>query len=242
MNPDRLRMYVFPLSLTGAARKWWVNEGEGKITTWVEITENFFCKYYPLSRVGKNTMVSGEMDDGLYYLEFMNWLSSKFRKHKKMNVVTKNALWDFWLKCGDDEELEDDIESSESELEESDYESHHNSTTDSFFKPYLDAQEKRDICAIEKRHAHNQKDHDCDIGKFYDISVRNGTPLDDKKGELINARVCMAEKFEVMKYSLRPNEEYIAISTRECDTWKRNKESLSHIYQESFVRKIKGRP
>ncbi|GJX17382.1 hypothetical protein Tco_0218214 [Tanacetum coccineum] len=74
-------------------------------------------------------MVSGEMDDGLYYLEFMNWLSSKFRKHKKMNVVTKNALWDFWLKCGDEEELEDDIESSESELEESDYESHHNSTT-----------------------------------------------------------------------------------------------------------------
>ncbi|GJZ29696.1 hypothetical protein Tco_0574343 [Tanacetum coccineum] len=29
----RLRMKVFPLSLAGDARQWWINEGDGKITT-----------------------------------------------------------------------------------------------------------------------------------------------------------------------------------------------------------------
>ncbi|GKC59599.1 hypothetical protein Tco_1087197, partial [Tanacetum coccineum] len=31
--PNQLRMHVFPLSLTGATRKWWIDEVDGKITT-----------------------------------------------------------------------------------------------------------------------------------------------------------------------------------------------------------------
>ncbi|GJU55822.1 hypothetical protein Tco_1229536 [Tanacetum coccineum] len=37
-----LRMKAFPLSLADDARQWWINEGEGKITTWEELVENFF--------------------------------------------------------------------------------------------------------------------------------------------------------------------------------------------------------
>ncbi|GJX80832.1 hypothetical protein Tco_0328981 [Tanacetum coccineum] len=33
VDSHRLRMKVFPLSLADDARQWWINEGEGKITT-----------------------------------------------------------------------------------------------------------------------------------------------------------------------------------------------------------------
>ncbi|GJX03218.1 hypothetical protein Tco_0189134 [Tanacetum coccineum] len=42
-------MKVFPLSLTGDVRKWWMNEGDGKITTLEELEKRFFGKLYPLS-------------------------------------------------------------------------------------------------------------------------------------------------------------------------------------------------
>ncbi|GJV46038.1 hypothetical protein Tco_1430574 [Tanacetum coccineum] len=47
VDPNQLRIHVFPLSLTGAARKWWIDEIDGKITTWEGLMEKFFHKYYP---------------------------------------------------------------------------------------------------------------------------------------------------------------------------------------------------
>ncbi|GJY67309.1 hypothetical protein Tco_0469547 [Tanacetum coccineum] len=52
VDSHRLRMKVFPLSLADDARQWWINEGEGKITTWEELVEKFFCKFYPESMIG----------------------------------------------------------------------------------------------------------------------------------------------------------------------------------------------
>ncbi|GJX89016.1 hypothetical protein Tco_0341030 [Tanacetum coccineum] len=49
MDPFQLRMITFPLSLSGKAGKWWMNEGDGKINTWEEWVNNFFNKFYPLS-------------------------------------------------------------------------------------------------------------------------------------------------------------------------------------------------
>nr|GEW47396.1 hypothetical protein [Tanacetum cinerariifolium] len=37
LGPFQLRMIAFPLSLSGNARKWWMNEGDGKINTWEEL-------------------------------------------------------------------------------------------------------------------------------------------------------------------------------------------------------------
>ncbi|GJV46188.1 putative RNA-directed DNA polymerase, eukaryota, reverse transcriptase zinc-binding domain protein [Tanacetum coccineum] len=48
---------VFPLSLADDARQCWINEGDGKITTWEELVENLFCKFYPESRDGKDEML-----------------------------------------------------------------------------------------------------------------------------------------------------------------------------------------
>nr|GEU86203.1 hypothetical protein [Tanacetum cinerariifolium] len=39
VDPFELQMKVFPLSLAGDARKWWMNEGDDKINTWEELVK-----------------------------------------------------------------------------------------------------------------------------------------------------------------------------------------------------------
>ncbi|GJZ96774.1 hypothetical protein Tco_0669108 [Tanacetum coccineum] len=96
-------------------------------------------------------MISNDEDDGHDYFEFVTWFNSKFKDHKRMDGMTKSALWHSWVKGGGNNKLMDDIISSNEEWEESNYGNPPNTDTDSFFKPYLDAQEKCDICLIEKR-------------------------------------------------------------------------------------------
>ncbi|GJX15172.1 retrovirus-related pol polyprotein from transposon TNT 1-94 [Tanacetum coccineum] len=57
VDSHQLRMKVFPLSLIDDAKQWWIDEGDGKITTWKELVEKFFCKFYPLSRDGEDEML-----------------------------------------------------------------------------------------------------------------------------------------------------------------------------------------
>ncbi|GKB24203.1 hypothetical protein Tco_0863604 [Tanacetum coccineum] len=99
-----------------------------------------------------------------------------------------------------------DIVSSDEEWEESNFGNPPNTTTDSFFKPNY-AQEKDDIKKederIQKKHKGNN-------------NILNKAPKsDNKNNEQPRKRVCKAEKFEAIKYSLGPNEEYIAI--RSCE-------------------------
>ncbi|GJW12385.1 hypothetical protein Tco_1578212 [Tanacetum coccineum] len=55
-----------------------------------------------------------------------------------------------------------------------------------------------------------------------------------------NKRMCKAEKFEAIQYSLGPNEEYIAIRRCEYDIWERNEDNMSKIYQDIFQKKDNG--
>ncbi|GKE52855.1 hypothetical protein Tco_1488011, partial [Tanacetum coccineum] len=52
-----------------------------------------------------------------------------------------------------------------------------------------------------------------------------------------NKRVCKAKKFEAVKYSLGPNEEYITIRKCEYKAWERNEDRMSQIYQEIFQKR-----
>nr|GEY47058.1 hypothetical protein [Tanacetum cinerariifolium] len=71
--------------------------------------------------------------------------------------------------------------SNNKEWEEFDYENPPNTTTNSSFKPYLNAQEKDDI---EKEDERSQKKRK---GNKSDLEINNEQP---------NKRVCKAEKFE----------------------------------------------
>ncbi|GJZ83904.1 hypothetical protein Tco_0649077 [Tanacetum coccineum] len=97
----------------------------------------------------------------------------------------------------------DDIVSSDEEWEESDYGNPPNTTTDSFFKPYLNAQEKNDI---EKEDEQSQKKRKGN-NRNLEINILNKAPESDhQNNEQPSKRVCKAEKFEAIKYSLGPNE------------------------------------
>ncbi|GJR92906.1 hypothetical protein Tco_0265080 [Tanacetum coccineum] len=138
-----------------------------------------------------------DKEDG--YLEFIIWLNSKCKDHKSMDGMTKNALWHHWLKEKGNNELMDDVESNDEERKEFDYENPRNIDADTFFKPYLDAQEKDNIYEIEKKSERNQKNRGGNISKENDI-VLNSTPdFDNIKVYQLNERVCKAEKFEVIK-------------------------------------------
>ncbi|GJU39893.1 hypothetical protein Tco_1192850 [Tanacetum coccineum] len=127
-------MKVFPLSLADDAKEWWISE---EITTWEELVEKFFCRFYPESYDGEDEM---------------------------------------------------------NELKESKYENPSNTATDSFFKAYKASD-------IEKQ---SQTKH-----KYSNTS--------NSIKELPNKRRCKAEEFEAIQYSLRPNEEDIAIRSYEYD-------------------------
>ncbi|GKD38644.1 hypothetical protein Tco_1258851 [Tanacetum coccineum] len=103
---------------------------------------------------------------------------------------------------------------SNKEWKESDYGNPINTTFDSSFK----AHDERNI---KKGNELRQMKHKGD-------NRNNEQPI---------KRVCKAEKFEAIKYSLRPNEEYIVVRRCEYNTWERNKESMSKTYQEIFSEK-----
>nr|GEX47596.1 hypothetical protein [Tanacetum cinerariifolium] len=46
-NSHQIRMKIFPLSLADDAKELWISEGEGKITDWEELVENFFANFIP---------------------------------------------------------------------------------------------------------------------------------------------------------------------------------------------------
>ncbi|GKC20856.1 hypothetical protein Tco_1023006 [Tanacetum coccineum] len=128
MDTNRLHVYVFPFSLTGVAQTWWIIEG-----------------------------TRDDKDEGDDYLEFIIWLNSKCKDHKSIDGTTKSALWYYWLNEEGNNELMDDTESSDKELKKSDQGNPHNTDTDSFFKPYLDAWYETDIQEKKKNKAKKDK-------------------------------------------------------------------------------------
>ncbi|GKD59810.1 retrovirus-related pol polyprotein from transposon TNT 1-94 [Tanacetum coccineum] len=72
VDSHQLRIKVFPLSLADDARQWWINEGEGKITTWEELVEKFFSKFYPESYDGEDEMLDKRDNCGIDPLEFIS--------------------------------------------------------------------------------------------------------------------------------------------------------------------------
>ncbi|GKB51005.1 hypothetical protein Tco_0901758 [Tanacetum coccineum] len=86
-----------------------IDKEEGKITVWEELVKKFFCKFYPESYDGEEEMLDKGENWGNDPLEFISRVNSSFDKDMKM--VEKR--------------MDDNILNS------------NNTTTNSFFKPYL---------------------------------------------------------------------------------------------------------
>ncbi|GJR77941.1 hypothetical protein Tco_0090306 [Tanacetum coccineum] len=127
-------------------------------------------------------------------LEFLSNVNTSFKNHKKVDGRTQKVIFYAWINGNWNKRYVDNSISSRNELKESKYENPSNTATDSFFKAY----EVRDI---EKQSQ----------------TKRKYSNTSNSIKELPNKRMCKAEKFESIQYSLGPNEEYIAIKSYEYD-------------------------
>ncbi|GJS34393.1 hypothetical protein Tco_0532775 [Tanacetum coccineum] len=123
------------------------------------------------------------------------------------------------------------------EWEESDYGNPPKTNIDSFFKPYLEAHEKNDIGREDELRRKKRKGNNSKLEKIILSKAPKSDNMNDKQPI---KRVCKADKFEAIKYSLVPNEEYITIKSCEYNAWERSEDSVSHIYQEIFRKKDEG--
>ncbi|GJU99570.1 hypothetical protein Tco_1328841 [Tanacetum coccineum] len=116
VDSHRLRMKVFHLSLADDARQWWINEKEGKITTWEELVEKFFCKFYLESHNGEDEMLNEGNNWGINPLEFISRVNSSFENHMKVDGMTKkksdygnplNTATDSFFKAHDERDIKE---------------------------------------------------------------------------------------------------------------------------------------
>ncbi|GJU21729.1 hypothetical protein Tco_1155071 [Tanacetum coccineum] len=110
-----------------------INKGAGKITVWEELVEKFFCKFYPESYDGEEEMLDEGDDWEIDPLEFISRVNSSFDKHMKINGRTKKVLFHAWMNGNWNKIRINDIILRSN-----------NTTTDSFFKPYLITHGKSD--------------------------------------------------------------------------------------------------
>ncbi|GJW34997.1 hypothetical protein Tco_0057917 [Tanacetum coccineum] len=135
--------------------------------------------------------------------------------------------------CDDDGEVRDPLEfipfSSDKEWKEHEYK---NPPNNSFPKPYVNINNEKD-----KNH-HNENNGDDDKLSGMNLS---GAPHSKKiNNEQPNEGVCRVDKFEVIKYTIGDNEEFLAICIRECDFWAHTVNGVSSIYHDIFPKKDEG--
>ncbi|GJW25655.1 hypothetical protein Tco_0039466 [Tanacetum coccineum] len=224
-DTNQLHVNIFPLSLTGDAKVWWSNERDNKIMAWGMLAGRFFCKYFPLSRNGKNYIKNYCNRDSPGYYEFMAWIDSN-HDDKRIDRITKSALGHAWVYRWGINDSDDDTVSSDEEWEEHEY---GNPSNDSFPKPYLNTDNEGDK-------SYN-KENNRDANKSGDM-VLSSTPHFEKltNGQL-NKKVGKMEKFEVLKYSVRDIKEFLAICTRKCNSWAHTIDGVSMIYHDIFQKK-----
>ncbi|GKD68279.1 hypothetical protein Tco_1322369 [Tanacetum coccineum] len=141
VDSHQLRMKVFPLSLADDAKEWWISEGDEKITTWEELVEKFFCRFYPKSYDGEDEMLDEGENWGINPLEFLSNINTSFKYHKKVDGRTQKVIFHAWMNGNWNKRYVDNNILSNNELKESKYENQPNTATDSLFKAY----EARDI-------------------------------------------------------------------------------------------------
>ncbi|GJR58654.1 putative reverse transcriptase domain-containing protein [Tanacetum coccineum] len=80
----QLRMKVFPLSLADDAKEWWISDGDEKITTWEELVEKFFCRFYPESYDGEDEI--NELKESKYENPSNTATDSFFKAYKVRDI------------------------------------------------------------------------------------------------------------------------------------------------------------
>ncbi|GJZ60150.1 hypothetical protein Tco_0615966 [Tanacetum coccineum] len=208
---NELRLHVFSKSLSGDAKTWWNNEINETTITWSELNDKFFHKYYPSSQTC-NSRIPDDLDNETDYFEFIYWLASKFDNYWEIDKNTKNGLWEFYVNertkgtIGDLDEYKEPCKKT---------------CSNTFYKPYLDAQEAKDIYKVI-----NREYSPIPIPAHYDINNSD--------------ELCRTEEFTVVRHSIGNDEEFVTVGPSNINTVKRTPGSMSCIYHELLNKKDHG--
>ncbi|GJY71742.1 hypothetical protein Tco_0475445 [Tanacetum coccineum] len=166
-----------------------------------------------LSGDAETCKIPDDLDNETDYFEFIYWLASKFDNYWEIDKNTRNGLWEFYVNgrakrtIGDLDEYKEPCE-----------ENIKKTCLDTFYKPYFDAQEAKDIYEFINM-------------EYYPIPIlaRRDTDNPDK--------LCRTEKFIVVRHSIGNDEEFITVGPSKINTVERTPGSMSCIYHELFNRK-----
>ncbi|GKD35414.1 hypothetical protein Tco_1250923 [Tanacetum coccineum] len=242
-------MKVFPLSLADDARQWWINEGEGKITTWEELVEKFFCKFYPESYDGEEEMLDEGNNWGIDPLEFISRVNSSFKNHRRVDGRTKKI---------DPDLLTKDIEGFKTYEEfKNDWIYEWNKDVPWVHgKPWMDYGAWKEPTPVTHSYIIGNSLHYQDY-EWYEAledeelkekalrnkAIMEGIKDDDESiderqeicsNETHELPVCNIRRFEMIKYSFGDDEEYVVVKEDEYDDLTNTSEDACRAYQEIF--------
>ncbi|GJX31375.1 hypothetical protein Tco_0241230 [Tanacetum coccineum] len=148
-----------------------------------------------LSGDAKICKVPDDLDNGTDYLEFLYWLALKFNNYWETDKNTQKGLWEFYVK----EQTKGTIGDLDDEPRE---ENCKKTCSDSFYKPYLDAQDGKDI---------------------YEIINREYSPIPvPARRDISNPNeLCKTEEFTVIRYLMGLDKEFVAVGPSKISTVER---------------------
>ncbi|GJS26853.1 putative reverse transcriptase domain-containing protein [Tanacetum coccineum] len=175
------------------------------------------------------------------YIEFIYWLASKFDNYWEIDKNTKNGLWEFYVNertngtIGDLDEYKEPCKKT---------------CSDTFYKPYLDAQEAKDTYEVINREyspipilAYRDIDNPVDLCRTEEFIVVRHSIGDDEEfvteqyGDLAETMIWSRKEHEEhLKLILRllKNEELYAKFSK-CEFWLSKVQFLGHVIDSEGV-------
>ncbi|GKA31072.1 reverse transcriptase domain-containing protein [Tanacetum coccineum] len=74
-----------------------ISKGDGKVTTWDELIEKFFCRFYLESYDREDEMLDEGENWGIDPLEFLSNVNTSFKNHKKVDGRTQKVIFHSWM-------------------------------------------------------------------------------------------------------------------------------------------------
>ncbi|GJX90365.1 hypothetical protein Tco_0343691 [Tanacetum coccineum] len=190
-----------------------------EITKWIKMADvdKNELRLYVFSKLlsgnaKKMNKILDDLDNGTDYFKFVYWVALKFDNYYEIDKNTKNRLWEFYV----NERMKGTI----GDLGEY-KEPYKRTCSDTFYKPYLDAQEAKDIYEVNNRE--------------YSLIPIPAHRYIDNPNEL-----CRTKEFTVVRHSIGNDEEFVIVGLSKINIVERTPGSMSCIYHELFNRKDRG--
>ncbi|GJV92109.1 hypothetical protein Tco_1539922, partial [Tanacetum coccineum] len=189
-----------------------------KITEWIKMPDvdknelRIYAFSKSLSGNAKKCKIPDDLDNGTDYFEFICWLASKYDSYWEINKNTKIGLWEFYVNERTKGTI-DDLDEYKEPCKKS--------SSDTFYKPYLDTQEAKDIYEVINR-------------EYSPIPIHACRDIDNPD------ELCRTEEFTVVRHSIGNDEEFVTIGPSKVSTVERTHGSMPCIYHGLFNIKDRG--